>query len=318
MKKLNRNPFNEKIIHRYLFDRLYFGEKKTKLSLLPQKYHSNKINLIVPEKKEREYRADLTIYFKEKQKGVPVEVKWNGKSSIGKNQIDYLKKNQGFIISFEELDIPKLDYIKIDYKDFTKWISLNISKLTHESLIYQADIKELVQGQQKWFVFLRGRAHDNWEKMLKSNSKKQFWAWRQNHKALRNIFDLQRGDQIVFVIGYATGEHQGISNNPKSTFEYSSWYLATIKEPYYMNLDDKNGNFFEEKDDLPLNKRKWPHFIDFEITEHYKGSRINYGKRGELSDNICESNNNGFGTPSLMSNRKFAGLMDNLRFQSNH
>ena len=150
MKKLNRNPFNEKIIHRYLFDRLYFGETKVKLSLLPQKYHSNKINLIVPEKKEKEYRADLTIYFKEQERGVPVEVKWNGKSSIGQNQINYLRENHGYIISFEELNIEDIEYIKIDYRDFTKWISLNISKLTNESLIYQAGIKELTQGQQKW------------------------------------------------------------------------------------------------------------------------------------------------------------------------
>ena len=103
--------------------------------------------------------------------------------------------------------------------------------------------------------------------MLKYNSKKQFWAWKQNHKALRNIFDLQKGDQIIFIIGFAKGEYQGISNNPKRSFDYSNWYLATIKEPYYMNLDDKNGNFFENNPNLPLNKRNWPHFIDFEITE---------------------------------------------------
>ena len=83
-----------------------------------------------------------------------------------------------------------------------------------------------------------------------------------------------------------------------------------------MNLDQENGNFFEGKNDLPLNKRKWPHFIDFEITESHKGEEIDYGKRGELSDNICESNNNGSGTPSLMSIRRFNTLMDTLRFQS--
>jgi len=316
MKKLNRNPFSEKIIHRYLFDRLYFGDKKTKSSLLPKKYDSSKVNLIVPEKKEKEYRADLTIYFQDNDKGIPVEIKWNAKSSIGQNQIDYIKDNDGFVISFEDIKIKEIDYIKINYKDFSKWISLNISKLTRESLIYQADIKELVQGQQKWFVFLRGRAHENWEKMLSSSSKKQFWAWRQNHKALRNIFDLQKGDQCVFIIGSAKGENQGISNNPKSNFQYTGWFLTTIKEPYYMNLDQENGNFFEGKNDLPLNKRKWPHFIDFEIIESYKGEEIDYGKRGELSDNICESNNNGSGTPSLMSTRKFNTLMDALRFQS--
>ena len=28
IKKLNRNAFNEKIIHRYLFERLYFGDSE--------------------------------------------------------------------------------------------------------------------------------------------------------------------------------------------------------------------------------------------------------------------------------------------------
>ena len=91
MKKLNRNSFSEKIIHRYLFDRLYFGDKKTKSSLLPKDYNSYKVNLIVPEKKEKEYRADLTIYFQDIEEGIPVEIKWNAKSSIGQNQISNIQ-----------------------------------------------------------------------------------------------------------------------------------------------------------------------------------------------------------------------------------
>ena len=69
MKKLNRNSFSEKIIHRYLFDRLYFGDKKTKSSLLPKDYNSYKVNLIVPEKKEKEYRAFNYYTFKTLKKG---------------------------------------------------------------------------------------------------------------------------------------------------------------------------------------------------------------------------------------------------------
>ena len=97
MKKINRNPFNEKLIHRYLFDRLYFGEKNIKTSLLPERYQSRTINLIVPEKKQKDYRADLTIFFKDLGEGVPVEVKWNSKSSFGDNQFEYLKKIMGLL-----------------------------------------------------------------------------------------------------------------------------------------------------------------------------------------------------------------------------
>ena len=46
--------------------------------------------------------------------------------------------------------------------------------------------------------------------MLNSKSKKSFWAFRQNRKALRHIFDIQKGDKMIFIIGFAKGENQGI------------------------------------------------------------------------------------------------------------
>ena len=316
MKKINRNPFNEKLIHRYLFDRLYFGERKIKKTLLPNKYQSLIINLIVPEKKQRDYRADLTIFFKDKDEGVPVEVKWNSKSSFGDNQFKYLKKNNGFIISFDETSYEGIDNIKIDSKDFSKWIAHNISRLTRESLIYQANVQDTSQVSQHWLVFLRGGAHQNWKKMLESSTKKTFWAFRQNRKALRHIFDIQKGDKMIFIIGYARGENQGIKNNPKFEFQYSGWYQANILEPYYMNLENEPGNFFEANTNLNPGQRKWPHFIDFEIEDFYsRGSIINYGKRGELSKAIADSNNNGFGTPAPISTRQYLTLIDTLRFQ---
>ena len=45
------------------------------------------------------------------------------------------------------------------------------------------------------------------------------------------------------------------------------------------------------------------------------GSIINYGKRGELSKAIADSNNNGFGTPAPISTRQYLTLIDTLRFQ---
>ena len=75
IKKLNRNAFNEKIIHRYLFERLYFGDKKV-INRFPKRFHKLKINLITPEESRGDYRADLIIYFQGKKEGTPVEVKW--------------------------------------------------------------------------------------------------------------------------------------------------------------------------------------------------------------------------------------------------
>lgn len=315
MKKINRNPFNEKLIHRYLFDRLYFGDKKIKKTLLPKKFHFSTINLIVPEKNQKGYRADLTLFFKESNDGIPVEVKWNSGSSFGENQLNYLKENNGFIISFDDTNYEGIDNIKINPNDFSNWVSLNISRLTKESLIYQAEVAEISQTSQ-WLVFLRGKAHNNWNKMISENKKNPFWAWRQNRRALKHVFDIQKGDKIIFILGLAKGENQAIQNNPKLDFQFSAWYEVTVTEPYYMNLDNDLGNYFEESNDLSPNKRKWPHFIDFKVNDYYEGEEINYGKRNELSKSLADSNNNGGGTPAPITNGEYLGLIDRLRLLS--
>ena len=75
-KKINRNAFNEKLLHRYALERYYFADRKTRNLLLPKKYHKLEINLVAPEETSKNYRADLSIFVKEKRKAVPVEVKW--------------------------------------------------------------------------------------------------------------------------------------------------------------------------------------------------------------------------------------------------
>ena len=338
MKRIQRNAFSEKLIHRYLFERLYFGENKIRRSLLEDKYRHLTINLIVPEKNTKNnYIADLTIYFKELEEGVPVEVKWNSQSSFRKNQEQYLKKNNGFIIAFNDLKNPHVKTVTIDPDDFQKWISNNISKLTEESLIYHAGINKL-SFNQSWLIFLRGDSYKNWNKMLTKYQSKPFWAFSNKYRsALKNLFDIRKGDKCIFIIGTLKGENQGIKSNPKGEWEFNNWFLTTVKEPYYMEQDKKIAQIFEEdyakKNNLSLpiilNKRPYPHFINFKIDEFYNnkdgrcysskiapkwnsGKTINYGKRGELDSIMCESLNYG-GCPAPISNGKFKKLIDKLR-----
>ena len=145
-------------------------------------------------------------------------------------------------------------------------------------------------------------------------SSSKFWAYKQNSKALRNIFDIQKGDYCLFIKGFAN-EGMGMSKNPSLKFEYNGWYLVQIKEPYYMALDEDRGTFFE-KGNLPINERRWPHFMDFEILEHFSPKkRVNYGKRGELAISFADSANNGSGSPVPLRNRQWETLIDNLRLQ---
>jgi len=320
-KRINRNAFNEKLIHRYLFERLYFGDQTTIKKLLPERCHKLKINLITPESSQGNYRADLMIYFKNTKSGLPIEVKWNLKSAIKPNQINYLKKHKGVLISFDKIkgaQFKGVDHIQIDHKDFQDWTAHNISKLSRESLIYQAAVPEISGGAQFWVVFLRGTAWKNWDRMMNLSAKKPFWAYTQNSKALKNIFDIQQNDLCLFITGVAS-EGIGMSDKPELSFEYRGWYLTRIKTPYYMALDDERGVFFEAGN-VAINKRRWPHFTDFDILESFDArslnlKTINFGKRGEISTALANSANYGGGTPTPLLRRQWGTLIDTLRKQ---
>lgn len=320
-KKINRNAFNEKLIHRYLFERYYFGTSKQRRDLLPTRFYKDQINLIVPEdaKKEDKYRADLTIYFKNRKAGIPVEVKWSSGGFSKKNQIDYIKNHDGFLVILgdtQEKQIHGIDIISIKHDDFSDWIAENISRLSRESLIYQAESKSLADKNQYWVVFLRGgingAALNNFKRMLESKPSKPFWAFKQDRKALSYVLDMQRGDKIFFI--FSSVEHGAMGHSEKQDVKINvhRYYLAEIVEPYYMALDERRGLFFEDQKTKPtINNRKWPHFIDFDIKKKYdKEEVLPFGKQGELGKAFAFSTNHGGGTPFPLSRAQFEKLKD--------
>lgn len=310
-KKINRNPFNEKLIHRYLFERYYFSERAERNKLLPKRFHKSEINLIVPEENTpKNYRADLSLYFKGSKSAVPVEVKWTAGGFNKPNQVKYLTENDGFVVAFGAQKEMDVDYVEIDTDDFTKWVSLNVSKLVRESLSQQ--VSDHSVSNQYWIVYLVGGAFDNFHKMLSEFSSKPFWAFKQNRTALRNILDLQKGDKVLFVLGKS--DNQAMLNDPKQDWVVKEWYECTIKEPYYMNLSKESGNFFERSAELPVNERKWPHFVSFTISDkcHYR-EYVNIGKRGKYSKPIADSVNYGGGVPMALARNDYESLTDLLR-----
>jgi len=317
IKKINRNAFNEKLIHRYLFETYYFWTKSERNKLLPSKFHKKDINLIVPEESKWEswYRADLTIYFKWEDVGIPVEVKWSSKDLTKPNQVDYIKNNDWFLIAFNSgwyKESGDIDCINIDYNNFSVWLSNNISKLTRETLMYQAKLDEASAGNQFWVVFLRGTAHANFEKMKNMSNTNSFWAFKQNSKALKNIFDMQKWDLCLFVL-WTANEGMGMSDNANLSCWISGYYIAEIKEPYYMVLDWDKWTFFEEGD-IPVNKRRRPHFMDFKITDGKDFSEMkNFWKRGDYSKPFADSYNYGGGTPAPLLRRERDSLVDRLK-----
>jgi hypothetical protein len=320
-KKINRNAFNEKLIHRYLFERYYFGDAKQRKKLLPERLRKERINLIVPEgsKKEARYRVDLEIFFTSQEKGVPIEVKWHLVDFKKDNQKKYIQQENGFVVVLGETDqktFEGVDVVTIDHDDFADWIAENISRLSRESLIYQADSKNLKSKSQYWLVFLKGGAFgtavQNFERMLASKPSKPFWAFRQHAKALPYILDIQKGDKIIFIFASSKGMAQ--PKSPDTEVSIYRYCIGEVVEPYYMSLGEKRGLFFEDNATKPkINNRKWPHFLDFEI-EKYKISAdgFDFGKQGSYTEAFSNSFNHGGGTPFPISRSQFEKLKDLL------
>ena len=319
-KKINRNAFNEKLIHRYLFEQYYFGTASDRNKLLPDRLHGSKVNLIVPEgsKTEARYRADLEIFFKGKKRGVPVEVKWHLNDFKKDNQKNYIRKENGFVVVLGDTDQKSyegIDVVTIDHDDFANWIAENISRLSRESLIYQAGSKNLSSKSQYWVVFLKGGpkgpAVKNFDRMLESDPAKPFWAFRQHPKALEHILDMQKGDKLIFI--FASSGSMAQPKSPKAKIKVYRYYICNIIEPYYMALDNSRGLFFEDQKTRPeINNRHWPHFVDFEIKKSRKNLEFSFGKQGDFAEAFSNSFNHGGGTPYPLSRAQYEKLKDKL------
>lgn len=328
-KKINRNAFNEKLIHRYLFERYYFGNTQQRRKLLPARLQKSKINLIVPEASQGGgiYRADLVLYFRNREEGVPIEVKWLERGFNKKNQIDYLKERNGFVVILGDTDrqrIQGVDVVTIDHVDFSDWIAENITRLSRESLIYQAESQRLADRIQYWTVFIKGGDNGsgikNFRRMLVNVDDvhtSPFWAFKQDPKALPHILNMQKNDRLVFLFTSSPGGGMAHSKSAQTKVIIYRYYICTIVEPYYMALDDTRGLFFEDKKEMPgIGDRRWPHFVDFEIESGHKKYELDiplqFGKQGDFAEAFSNSFNHGGGTPYPLTRGQYEKLKDKL------
>ena len=200
-KKINRNPFNEKLIHRFYLESLYFfasGSNRNKLipKGLDPKVKASNLNLVVPEDSRPGYRADFTLYFKNYNKEVPVEVKWKASEFKKQNQIDYISAHNGFVVVLEkdvDLDVP---IVEINTAEFQEWMAKRIFTLSKDSLSSK-DI--ITQNSNKWVVALRGDISINSFTSMRSESNQPFWAFKNNKYVTSQIFNLQKNDEMIFL-----------------------------------------------------------------------------------------------------------------------
>jgi hypothetical protein len=313
IKEINRNPFNEKLIHRYYLEKIYglFDGSISKRELFPKKYWNkiNKINFIIPEELagNKPYRADFSIYFKNEKEIVPVEIKWLSNELTKQNQINYILENKGFLVAFNG-EPPKRfllndNYIKLDNEDFRNWLNVRVSELWNDT--YASRLKSSV-GNNNWLVVLKGKeAIDHFDKMLnvsankKKGAKKAFWAFksRNNKIMMKSLLNLKVGDTIYFIIIKVLGGYTDIPLKKDWEFNILNYYKTKIKNPYYIAIKGLKTYFFEKNEKVKDYEKQWPHFIDLEIESpiYNENNKVIKSKNIKfLRGKISESHN--FGT----------------------
>lgn len=273
MKKINRNAFAEKMIHRYLLE-TYYLDKKERKNLVPKRLQRkmSDLNLVVPEdsKSFDGYRADFSLYFKGDKKFYPVEVKWKSSDLKKSNQLQALADNNGFLVSFDEPVIQGVDYAVINKDHFQNWLIRRVELLFEESLSEKVKIK---QGSGNWIIVLRSaHAYNNFQKMedITRGKSKKFWAFKNSQFVMKNLLNVKKGDEILFLfIQTFMPEGRGMMASSNNDFGLNKAYFAKVTEPYYMQLDGEKSTFFEGNNVSSISDRKWPHFLDFEIYENH-------------------------------------------------
>lgn len=314
-KTINRNPFGEKVIHRYYLESLYFFENKIKKSsLIPNldntKLKYNNLALVVPEDtretKDSGYIPDFTLYFKGYPKGVPVEIKWKSSLFNNINQVNYIKNNNGFLVVLNhdaDVDVP---VVQLSSEDFQDWMAKRIYKLTGDSLISKG-VK--TSSSYKWIVALRGdNARVNFKRMINATNRNNcFWAFKNSTYVQNQIFNLQKNDKMLFIFFKNLAKGHGMTKNQKNKkIEILSWYEVTIENPYYICLEGEQAEFFEKirktnNELISIENRRWVHFIDFKINDFKEDSNL-IRKRGQLDNYLVDSSNYGGALTSVQQN----------------
>jgi hypothetical protein len=278
---------------------------------------SAKFKIIIPEcpvkfidsnGEEKVKQVDFRLIDKN-NKSVNIEVEWkvSNFNYHGKEVYDNLyKDDKGFIISLENDKKPT--YIQesnikiINPNEFQLWFILNSEKLIDRTISNRTS-NYLGEAKNIWLIPLLGAATNNFiNKVLHSKIKCKKWAFPYIHfnQAMRNIFDIKAGDNLVF-IGDFKG-HGGKKADYKES-KFSILMIGKVKKGYYCDLYD---NTFE---DLSWNvdkiyEKKYMHYFEFELDNYntiiyirqqdneyfnYPMKRyLNYQGNQEIWEKICE------------------------------
>lgn len=303
-KFLNRAVFNEKLLHRYLLETYYYGDREVVAALLPRDdLRRKKIRMVIPEvhDKERPWRPDLRLHFQGDTTwdGIPVEVKWTRKGLSKPNQVTELESQGGFVVTLSQDHSPigRIPHVPINLSHFHRWFQESVSRLAKDLLADRLDdVSNFQFDRSHWLVVLRGASpREAFTKMRKLPPKsihtRPFWAFKNEKGIVRELLRIRPGDRILFLfgtIGTTTALRRDARAEPLSR---ATWFEGVVANPYFMVPGTEDlGSFYEEGYEVgkstaqPIGLRTWTHYIDFVLDQpRYLGPKADSPPQSRLS-----------------------------------
>jgi hypothetical protein len=314
-KQINRNPFNEKIIHRYVLELLYgitgADDLAARARLLHSSWPRTGINLVVPEAsvESDEYRPDFHIYFKSDDKPRPIEIKWLSKD-LKDHQLKHIRDSGGVLIALDRRDdLSPAESKAIDAAHFEEWLARRARSLWRDSLASFIGVR----GEARWVVVLHGAAaegnFDRMKALARKGGEQAFWAFKNNAVAVKAQLGASAGDIVIFLfvttagVKTASGTVEGnrlVVDGDNLGITINRAVLCEIRTPHFMAINGPISTFFEQGRPS-INNRKWPHFINFKILKDSGeengswpwGGALFLEERGSLARPMAESLNHG-------------------------
>ncbi|MED4015523.1 hypothetical protein [Sutcliffiella cohnii] len=329
---------NEKVVQRYIFEKLNYGNKETLKEFYPETIYKGvkdkTIKVIIPEypiectkevngKVEKfQHVTDFRIIYKDNTYH-NVEVEWRTSRFNSHTREVYeqcYKGGKGFIIVFYDDSSydSKISYIdnknikEISTEEFTYWFAFKSKHLVEETLINYIP-KYTPRNRNIWLIYLptyganKGNSENDF---LKRAEKKGKWAFRYSEKGviMKNILDIYRGDLVVFIWGLKIDRET--THQRKINIE-NDWYVSGVViteviKGYY--CDDKDDTFEKENWKIHRNPedKEYMHYFNFD--KKYRYSSVNQTTKLFLKDTklmINERNDN------------LKGIIENIRLSLN-
>jgi hypothetical protein len=179
------------------------------------------------------------VYFTlENNEEVPVEVEWQTTNFIQHgHDLNVIKENNGcVIVCNNNLDLGKVQQIKIDIKKFEDWFEKNAKRIIQDTTEPYKKKDNSRTNPKLWltYISLKAGGDSDFKKALKAKT----WGVQKNYSqaVINQITQINKGDLIVFIgPGKGFPDRVNIKNWSRKTFKgyFQQMQVFRITSDYF-------------------------------------------------------------------------------------